>query len=189
MTELELTSTDGLKLHVYKWLPETEPVAIIHIAHGMAEHAKRYERFAKALNAAGFAVYAGDHRGHGKSVPQGETPGHMADSYGWSKAVDDLRLINQEIVKNHAGLPVILMGHSMGSFMTQDYMARYPDTIQAAALSATNGPPGTLGKLAQLVSRIEKLRNGNQAIVLCSPICHLKRSIKPLPLTEPSLTG
>ncbi|WP_199899585.1 alpha/beta hydrolase [Sneathiella glossodoripedis] len=52
MTELELTSTDGLKLHVYKWLPETEPVAIIHIAHGMAEHAKRYERFAKALNAA-----------------------------------------------------------------------------------------------------------------------------------------
>ena len=162
MSEIKLRMNDDLELHVYHWLPAQNPIAIVHIAHGMAEHAKRYERFAKQLNGAGIAVYAGDHRGHGKSIPAGEAAGHMADSDGWQKAVEDLQFVNQNIAQRHPDIPVILMGHSMGSFMTQDYMAQYPDTIHAAALSATNGPAGTLGKLAQLVSRIEKLRNGNQ---------------------------
>lgn len=162
MSEFKLQAADSLSLHIYQWLPKLEPIAIVHIAHGMAEHAKRYERFAMRLNAAGIAVYAGDHRGHGKSIPAGDTPGHMAESEGWQKALADLHTINQEIATRHPSIPIILMGHSMGSFMTQDYMAHYPSTIHAAALSATNGPAGTLGKLAQLVSRIEKLRNGNQ---------------------------
>ncbi len=162
MTEFQLTASDGLKLHIYRWIPQSAPVAIVHIAHGMAEHAKRYERFAEALNKVGVAVYAGDHRGHGKTVPAGKIPGHMAEDAGWTKAVADLRLINQEISSAYPDTPIILMGHSMGSFMAQDYMAKYPETINAVALSATNGPAGTLGKLAQLVSRIEKLRNGNQ---------------------------
>nr|WP_277348930.1 alpha/beta hydrolase [Sneathiella limimaris] len=143
-------------------MPEGEPKAVVQIAHGMAEHAKRYARLAKELNEAGFAVYANDHRGHGLSVPDGKIPGHMADKDGWRLAVEDLKLINNKIRKNHPGKKIILLGHSMGSFMSQDYMAHYPESVDGVALSATNGPPGTLGKLGQLVSRIEQLRNGKE---------------------------
>ncbi|MFT6557135.1 lysophospholipase [Sneathiella sp.] len=162
MGALKLTSADGLSLHVYEWLPEGETMGVVQIAHGMAEHGARYQRLAEFLNGAGYAVYANDHRGHGLTIPEGRVPGHMADKGGWRLAVDDLSLINEEIKRRHANKKVILMGHSMGSFMVQDYLARYGDTIAGAALSATNGPPGGLGKLAQLVSRIEKLRNGNE---------------------------
>ncbi|MBE7637924.1 alpha/beta fold hydrolase [Sneathiella sp. P13V-1] len=162
MGSFKLTANDGLALHIYEWLPNGSPKAVVQIAHGMAEHAARYERLALFLNEAGIAVYANDHRGHGKTIPEGNIPGHMADEKGWEKAVEDLHLINREIAARHPETPIMLMGHSMGSFMTQDYLARYSDTLAGAALSATNGPPGTLGKLAQLVSRIEKLRNGNE---------------------------
>jgi len=160
--DLTVEGIDGLDIHVYQWLPDGDIKAVIQIAHGMAEHAGRYERFAKVLNVAGYAVYANDHRGHGRSIPAGQVPGHMADEGGWDKAIEDLHLINQRIQILHPGASIVLMGHSMGSFMTQDYMARYGSTICAASLSATNGPPGTLGKLGQLVSRVEKLRNGNE---------------------------
>ena len=153
---------DGTSLRVNGWLPEGDIKASVEIAHGMAEHGARYERLAKFLNAAGYAVYAIDHRGHGKSVPSDKTHGHMADKDGWSMAVEELYLLNQEIKARHPGRAVFLLGHSMGSFMVQDYLARFPDSITGAALSATNGPPGTLGKLGQLVSRIEKLRAGNE---------------------------
>lgn len=162
MVDLKITGCDGLQLHVYQWLPESDIKAVVHIAHGMAEHGKRYERFAGELNKLGVAVYANDHRGHGLSIPEGALPGHMADADGWRKAVDDLNLIVEKLHEQHPDVPVILMGHSMGSFMTQDYMARYPGTVDAIALSATGGPPGTMGTLGQLVSRIEKLRNGNE---------------------------
>jgi len=153
---------DGILLHVSGWLPEGEVKACVEIAHGMAEHGARYERLAAFLNQSDYAVYAIDHRGHGKSIPAGKTPGHMADKDGWAMAVEELYLLNQEIRERHPDKPVILLGHSMGSFMVQDYLARFSDSIQGAALSATNGPPGTLGKLGQLVSRIEKLRAGNE---------------------------
>ncbi|MEH6476771.1 MAG: alpha/beta hydrolase [Sneathiella sp.] len=162
MTDLTVKGADGLTVHVYEWLPEKNVVGVVQIAHGMAEHGARYDRFAKFLNQAGYAVYANDHRGHGKSIPEGVLPGHMADEAGWEKAVEDLYLINTEILKRHPDQKITLVGHSMGSFMAQDYMAKYGHTIQAAALSATNGPPGTLGKIAQLATRVEKLRNGNE---------------------------
>ncbi|USG62740.1 lysophospholipase [Sneathiella marina] len=154
------TGADGLNIHTNYWLPAAAPKAVIQIAHGMAEHSARYDRFARRLNAEGFAVYANDHRGHGQTIPTGQVPGHMADEEGWNKAVTDLYLLNQEISSRHPGLPILLLGHSMGSFLTQQYMAEYGDSIVAAALSATNGPPGALGKIGQAVTRLEKLRVG-----------------------------
>lgn len=128
----------------------------------MAEHGARYARLAACLNAEGFAVYANDHRGHGMSVSQGQVLGHMADQDCWSKAVDDLDLLNAEIRKRHPDTPIILLGHSMGSFLTQSYLNKYGNNIAAAALSASNGPPGVLGKIAQVIIRFEKLRLGKQ---------------------------
>jgi alpha-beta hydrolase superfamily lysophospholipase len=152
--------TDGLTIHTNFWVPEMPPKAVIQIAHGMAEHSARYDRFAMFLTKAGFAVYANDHRGHGLTIPAGQMPGHMADSDGWNKAVKDMFLLNQEIGSRHPGLPIVLLGHSMGSFLTQQYLAEFGESIVAAALSATNGPPGALGKIGQAVTRLEKLRLG-----------------------------
>jgi len=158
--DFQFVSKDGLQIHCYHWPTTAEPKAIVQIAHGMAEHGARYARFAAVLNKSGYAVYANDHRGHGKSVPEGRAPGHMADEDGWNKAVEDIFFLNQEITARHPGVPVILFGHSMGSFMVQQYMAEHGDTVVGVALSATNGPPGALGKIGQAVTRLEKLRLG-----------------------------
>lgn len=147
-------------MHCYQWLPAGDIKAVIQIAHGMAEHGARYARLAACLNAEGFAVYANDHRGHGKSISAQLPLGHMADEDSWNKAVDDLDLLNAEIRKLHPDTPIILLGHSMGSFLTQSYLRKYGDNIAAAALSASNGPPGALGKIAQFLIRLEKLRLG-----------------------------
>ncbi len=154
------SGADSMAIHLYQWLGEKKPKAIIQIAHGMAEHAARYDRFAQTLNEFGYIVYANDHRGHGQTIPAGEVPGHMGDRDGWNKAVEDLYLLNREIAVEHPGLPILMLGHSMGSFMVQQYMARHGETIAGAALSATNGPPGTLGRIGQLMIRFEKLRFG-----------------------------
>ncbi|MCR9212083.1 MAG: alpha/beta hydrolase [Proteobacteria bacterium] len=151
---------DGLPVFTYCWKPAGEVKAVVQIAHGMAEHAARYERFATALNEAGFAVYANDHRGHGKSIPEGKTPGHMADQDGWNLAVQDMHLLTERIRNDYPNVLILLLGHSMGSFLAQQYLAEFSGAVQGAALSATNGPPGALGKIGQLVTRLEKLRLG-----------------------------
>lgn len=151
---------DGLTVFTYCWQPDGAVKAVLQIAHGMAEHAARYDRFATALNNAGYVVYANDHRGHGKTIPEGQAPGHMADENGWTLAVHDMHLLTENIRTAHPGLPVLLLGHSMGSFLTQQYLAEFSGAVDGAALSATNGPPGALGRVGQLVTRLEKLRLG-----------------------------
>lgn len=150
---------EGLPIHICRWMGEKKPKAIIQIAHGMAEHGARYERFAHALNEFGYIVYANDHRGHGQTIAEGEIPGHMGDG-GWDKTVEDLHLLNRNIAVEHPGLPILMMGHSMGSFLVQQYIAQHVETIAGAALSATNGPPGAFGRIAQLLIRFEKMRYG-----------------------------
>lgn len=171
-----------MQLHCYQWLPAGDTKAVIQIAHGMAEHAARYAPLAAYLNAEGFAVYANDHRGHGRSIVSGQQLGHMADEDSWNKAVDDLDLLNAEIRKRHANTPIILLGHSMGSFLTQSYLRKYGDNITAAALSASNGPPGALGKIAQLIIRLEKLRlgkKGHSALMAAMTFKAFNKAFKP----------
>lgn len=178
----KFSGIDQIQLHCSYWLPDGDIKAIIQIAHGMAEHGARYARLAASLNAEGFAVYANDHRGHGKSITQGQAPGHMADEDSWNKTVDDLDLLNTEIQQRHPNTPIVLLGHSMGSFLTQSYLRKYRDNIAAAALSASNGPPGILGKVAQLIIRIEKLRlgkNGHSALMSAMTFKAFNKSFKP----------
>jgi len=178
----EFSGVDDLQLHCYQWLPNRDIKAVIQIAHGMAEHGARYARLAACLNAEGFAVYANDHRGHGKSIVHGQELGHMADDGSWNKTVDDLDLLNTEITKRHPQTPIILLGHSMGSFLTQSYLRKYGDNIAAAALSASNGPPSALGKIAQLIIRIEKVRlgaKGHSALMATMTFNAFNKAFKP----------
>ena len=83
-SEFRFVAEDGARLLGRKWLPEGSPRAVVQIAHGLAEHSARYARLAAALNAAGYAAYASDHRGHGPAcAPAGL--GHFADRDGWAR--------------------------------------------------------------------------------------------------------
>jgi hypothetical protein len=134
------TMSDGASIAVYKWLPEQRPKAVLHIVHGMAEHALRYDDFAKAACTKGFAVVAADHRGHGKTGAKNGIMGYLADQDGFSRVVEDQKEINTEIQKEYAALPIVILGHSFGSFVTQEYIERYGTTVKAAVLIGSAGP-------------------------------------------------
>jgi alpha-beta hydrolase superfamily lysophospholipase len=157
------SASDGKKLFVYRFLPGEGVVlkGVVHIAHGLAEHAARYGRVSEALTAAGYAVYANDHRGHGKTAADGEI-GFIESPGGFARLVQDLiELIAQE-KRDHAGLPLALFGHSMGSYLVQEFIIGHGTEVKAAVLSGSTGKPPPIATLGRLVSRVERLRLGKQ---------------------------
>ena len=160
-SDFAFQTVDGASLYVYGWVID-QPKAIVQVLHGMAEHAARYERLAQVLAAAGYATYAHDHRGHGKSIPEGGIPGHKADTDGWNRIVEDAHGVNREISKRHPGLPIIMLGHSMGSFVLQQLLFEHPSDMVGAALSGSNGKPPPIAIAAKLVARIERARVGKR---------------------------
>ncbi len=155
-------TVDGANIQVRGWVIE-QPKAIVQVLHGMAEHSARYARLARALADAGYSTYAHDHRGHGQSVPEGGSPGHMADSDGWNRIVEDAHGVNREIAKRHPNVPIIILGHSMGSFVLQQLLFEHPNDMIAAALSGSNGKPPPIAVLAKLIARIERARVGKRS--------------------------
>ena len=156
---LFLPATDGLPLFVHRWLPDEAPKAVVQIAHGLAEHGGRYARLAGALTSAGYAVWAGDHRGHGRTARTSDELGFFAERDGWRKCIDDLWQINKRIAAEHPGLPIVLIGHSMGSFMAQQFLSEYGDMLAGVVLSGSTGRPAGLTAM-RMVARIERLRLG-----------------------------
>ncbi len=155
-----LQTPDGAVVVVHRWLPDDEPKAVVQIAHGMAEHAARYAHVAKALNDRGYAVYANDHRGHGQTAVTEDELGFFAESRGWARVLDDLYRLNQRIGEEHPGLPVLLFGHSMGSFLTQQYLFTFPATIRGAVLSGSTRHLGPDLEAGAVLARAEIKRQG-----------------------------
>ncbi len=119
------------------WVEESSlPRAVIVIAHGMAEHSGRYDHFARFLAENGFAVYMNDHTGHGRSA---QIKGHFADKNGWECVVKDLNALMDQAAERHPGLPVFLMGHSMGSFLTRSFIVRYGERLAGCIICGTMG--------------------------------------------------
>ena len=137
---------DGIEIFVYKWQPEGAPKAAVQIAHGMAEHALRYERVAESLTKAGYICYANDHKGHGKTAGDFENTGYMGQG-GWDGTVNDLKELTDIIKKENPNIPFFFLGHSMGSLMGQDYIQQWGDKIEGlkgVILSGTNGSQSKL---------------------------------------------
>jgi acylglycerol lipase len=120
----------GLKIYWQTWLPKGAPRAIVTISHGGAEHSGRYAWTAGQLTEGGYAVYAIDHRGHGRSG------GPRAYVDRVDNAVTDLHTLSDVARDRHPGLPVILLGHSMGGLIALSYALRYQSELSGLALSA-----------------------------------------------------
>ncbi len=148
-----------------RWLnEEREPKAVLVIAHGMSEHSGRYDHFARFLAEKGFAVYMNDHPGHGRSA---QIKGHFADKDGWEHTVSDLNALMDQAAGNHPGLPLFLMGHSMGSFLTRCYIVRYGQRLGGCVICGTMGQiPGVpLGRaLASAQCRLLGPRSSGKSI-------------------------
>ena len=167
-SEFEFRADDGQTLLGRRWLPEGSPRAVLQIAHGLAEHSARYARLAAALNAAGYAAYANDHRGHGPKAAPADL-GHFADEGGWDKVVGDLWTFNRLIAAEQPGTPIVFLGHSLGSFLGRGFIAKHSDALAGAALSGSNGKPPAIATLGRLIAREERLRlgkRGKSALIL-----------------------
>jgi len=154
-----LTANDHSQLFVNQWLPEGTLKAVILVSHGMAEHSARYARLAEQLCNQGYGVYALDQRGHGQTANNGVL-GHYADVDGWCKVVGDLASLNQHIGQQHPGVPIVLLGHSMGSYIAQAYLLHHSASLHGAVLSGSNFQPVALYRAARLIARFERWRQG-----------------------------
>jgi alpha-beta hydrolase superfamily lysophospholipase len=160
-SEFDFRADDGQTLLARRWLPEGPPRAVVQIAHGLAEHSARYARLAAALNSAGYAAYANDHRGHGPKAAAADL-GHFADEGGWDKVVGDLWTLNRLIAAEQPGTPIIFLGHSLGSFLGRGFIAGHSDALAGVALSGSNGKPPAIATLGRLIAREERLRLGKR---------------------------
>ena len=129
-----VSSTDGFPLQGYVWSVDA-PRAVVVIAHGAAEHARRYRRFAAALNAADLEVWALDHRGHGRS-PGPDGLGDFGGA-GWDGLVADLAQFIGMSRAARPGLPLVLFAHSMGAAAAQQYVQDHSAEIDVLVLSGS----------------------------------------------------
>lgn len=137
------------------------PRGILLICHGLIEHSRRYQAFARSMADAGFYVYAHDHRGHGETTCVDAPLGRFAGHGGVHKVVADVRAMRDMAVAEHPRLPVVLFGHSMGGLIALNAAAMHPDAFKAVAIWNSNFNPGLAGRFAQGVLTVERMLKGS----------------------------
>lgn len=138
------SSTGKNKIHARMCVPDAEPRAIVQIIHGIAEYIDRYDEFMSFLADNGIIAVGTDHLGHGKSIESEEQTGFFAYDNGWDYAVRDEEVLRLAMHENYPELPIIVFGHSMGSFMARTLLIRYPDAFNAAIISGTGNQGAAL---------------------------------------------
>ncbi len=154
---------DGVTIHGLKWLPSGEVKALLVINHGMAEHIARYNDFAVFMASRGIAVFGEDHRGHGRTALSPEEYGIFSERRGWMNVLGDIRTLCLKTVSDYPGLPLFMLGHSMGSFLTRHYLSLYGSELKGALISGTGSHSRLLlwaaGLIAEAECRIKGVRH------------------------------
>jgi len=152
--------SENKPLFVRRWNPDKDPPkAILQIIHGMSEHSGRYSHVARYFSENGFIVIAHDHRGHGHTDP--DHLGHIAHERGLDALAENIGDIKKHIMKEHPDLPIIMLGHSMGSFCLQRYFQLNDDSADALVYSGSSGkPPLTLNAGIWILSILKKIYGG-----------------------------
>ena len=178
--ETVLAADDQHQIHVQTWSPDGDPVGVIQLLHGLGEHIRRYERFARVAVGRGYAVYGHDHRGHGLS--EGER-GYFADENGWHKVVEDVRVVNDHIRSAYDSKPVFLVAHSMGSFIGETFAMHYGARLEGLLLSGSSWPQRIQLLPARLLAKLESLRvgkRGNSALINALGFSAFNRPFRPV---------
>ncbi|MGJ7527148.1 lysophospholipase [Variovorax sp. GB1P17] len=156
---VSLSTPDGETLALRRLPAPGEPRAVVVVVHGLGEHAGRYHALAEDLHEWGFAVWAHDHHGHGESTgARGGLPSEL-------RLVDDLALVIDDARRENPGLPLVLLGHSLGGLVAASLVARGVRAVDGLVLSSPGLDPGLSGfqkaLLAVLPRIAPNLRVGN----------------------------
>lgn len=158
MDESTFSSGDGFDVFYRRWSPSGDPTLVVLIAHGLSEHSARYARVAEALASDGYAVYALDHRGHGRTAAS--TGAGKAGAAGMEGVLDDIARLEAIASEEHPSVPVVLFGHSMGALLAQAYVERDGKGLAGLVLS---GSPGVDGAASELADGLRAAADGGMA--------------------------
>lgn len=157
-----LSASGNNNIHCRLWKPDGEVRGVVQLVHGVAEHIGRYGAFAEFLTAHGFAAVGDDHLGHGLSVNDDSEKGWFAEKDGWKLVVRDEKTLRDKMREEFSGVPMILLGHSMGSFIARTYIGDYPEDFDLCILSGTGHTPGAVCRAGRMVARREIRRHGGK---------------------------
>ena len=142
------------RIHAIKWVPEGTPLCIVQVVHGMAEHMGRYEEFASFLTEHNIMVVGEDLLGHGLSMGE-NPPGYFCEKEPGKILAEDVRILKDIIRKEYPDTPYVLFGHSMGSFITRNFIHTYSKEVDGAILSGTGMLPKVLMYVLMALLRIQ----------------------------------
>lgn len=163
--ELYYDSRDGInKIHAIRWIPESEPKAVLQIVHGMSEYVDRYHDFAERMAQKGFVVVGNDHLGHGRSVPEGGIYGYFCENDPATVVVRDVHRLKKLTQQEYPGLPYFILGHSMGSFIARNYLCKYGTGIDGAIIMSTGMQKKALVSSARKMVAIQKMIHGSKYV-------------------------
>lgn len=148
------------EIHAINYLPDGEVKAILQIAHGMVEYIERYEAFAHYLCSKGFLVTGNDHLGHGKSVNSKEEWGYFAKEDGNHAVLHDIYKLTRITKEKYPNIPYFLLGHSMGSFYTRQYLCEFGNELSGAIIMGTGCQPLALVQFGRLLTSFISLFKG-----------------------------
>ena len=162
---LYFDSRDGInKIHAVRWIPEGEQRAVLQIVHGMAEYVGRYDEFAIMMAERGFLVVGEDHLGHGLSVPEDGAFGYFCENDPATVVVRDVHRLKKLTQQEYPGLPYFIMGHSMGSFITRNYLCKYGTGIDGAIIMGTGMQKKALVSSAKKMAAVQKIIHGSSYV-------------------------
>nr|WP_316655056.1 alpha/beta hydrolase [uncultured Gellertiella sp.] len=156
-----LKSPTGATLAWHHAEAKDTPRGIILISHGLAEHARRYQRFATTMAETGYHVFAHDHRGHGETTAPDAPLGRFAARDGVEAVMADVMAVREMAVDLHPGLPVILFGHSMGGLISLNTAVTHPDAFQGVTVWNSNFRAGLAGRAALAILAVERMLLGS----------------------------
>jgi len=183
MQPFELNSYDGITLHGRVWepAPGTSVRGLVQLVHGMGEHGLRYGALAAHLTAAGYVVAGHDNRAHGLTAGGARGLGLMPPDCGWARWIEDIMLVADHCAGQWPELPHVLLGHSLGSLLSQHVAALHGQRFAGVVLSATDNRPGRLTDMHQLLApalrRLSKPHSRN-ALLHWIGVGHMRSSIR-----------
>ncbi len=138
-----------------------KPKAVLQLVHGMAEYIARYDDFARYMVQNGYIVYGDDHLGHGRTAKATDSYGYIADKGGERKLVEDVHTLSLIAKQDNPGLPFILLGHSMGSFIARYFAALYPTEADGFIFMGTSGSNPAAGAGIAMINVMKLFRGGH----------------------------